>query len=378
MIERTRQQRDPTGTLGSNATGTALVVIAVVWALVVTVAGSIDPRAFGLQAVSLFLLMAAAALFVWSSTPFRAPLRRSSHALILGLAVAAVGVSAAATWQTSDTVSAGWASVSIGLFIVALAPYRPAAELFAFSLVPTLVIGGAAFLRSASFNAGTPRLAVVVAAVVPLVGLSAAATRYTNVMLVALEQSEERAGDVASRREDELRADISLAVQRNRATILGREVAPFFERLLERKKLTDDDRQTARTIAESIRDVMIADADRSWLEAALLDAKSSNGVRPVAHDPDALATAMDPRQRTALRALAVAIIEEPAASTFSIELSRAGDMSSGIIRARVDLPESVAHAQFDPFLAVMRIVFSTLAVEYDRPNMIVRFSFVLS
>jgi hypothetical protein len=175
-----------------------------------------------------------------------------------------------------------------------------------------------------------------------------------------------------------MRDGITRSVRQDRVMILGRDVLPFFSSVLERDTITPVDRATAREIADSIRSLMVAEADRTWLEVvAGDDGVALDRVGHAVVDLDGRASWMVTDQRTALRALIVALLDEPTHMTKSlrIELSGTPSVTNGVLTARFDASDYLVRAAFAPYFAVMRIVFTGFQADFIHPTLTLKFSY---
>ncbi len=159
-------------------------------------------------------------------------------------------------------------------------------------------------------------------------------------------------------------------------TILGRDVLPFFTDVLAQDRVTDADRERARQISQSIREVMVLEANRSWLENLVVQAGLEiDGGEPVVDDRDQLASGMSLDQRTSIRALLVVVRQTPEfdIGTLRIRFVRDGDLSRAVLSAGFTGQDAVPRSAFSPFFALMRTVFDGFDVEFHHPSLKVRF-----
>ncbi|TQL48759.1 hypothetical protein FB562_1863 [Homoserinimonas aerilata] len=94
-------------------------------------------------------------------------------------------------------------------------------------------------------------------------------------------------------------------------------------------------------------------------------------------DDDNVANRMSYDQRTGIRALVVAIFDQAGnrPQQLEIELARAGERCQGLVSARVELSENAVKNRFGPYIAVLRVVFDDLSVEYLQSVLTLRFSY---
>jgi hypothetical protein len=375
--ERTRQQLDPVGTLGSRMLAIVLAVGAFYYGIVMTVRSLDQVSNLPLAILALLWLAAAALTVVIASSPNRAPFTRPAHIVVHLLAVGAVALSVASQWGTNTVIQDDFGPLSLGLLLLAIGPYRPAIELATAGSLSAVFVGFLTLLEVPVLESTTPPVAFVLAGMAPVLALSYASAVYSGRLVESLERWQRRAMRSVATRTSRLKDGIARSVQQDRVMILGRDVLPFFNSVLDRTTITPDDRARAREIAESIRALMVAEADRTWLVVVVDDGADSRRLRRTVIDPDGRASAMVSDQRTVLRALIVAILDEPTfePDTLTIELGGRGRVSRGVVTARIDASDPLVRSAFAPYFAVMRIVFSRLRVEFHDQTLTIGFSY---
>ena len=372
--DASRQQLDPAGTLGSYIPSIVLGGAGFAWSVVAILVNLPNADVPALLGVALLLLAAAYALVILAVHPYRAPLPALAHLGVHTLVLLAFAASTLATWESGDASRSGWVPLTLGLIIAALAPYRPAWEIVAAGTVSAVVIGLVTYSRARSAATDQFAIAIAIGAVVVVLALCVGSAVYSRSILDVLTRWQRRDELASEALAGELREDIARSVQRDRVTILNRDIVPFFTDLLARGQITDADRRRASEIAADIRGVMVADADRSWLEAVLL---FGGHVGPgVVDDPDNLAASLDTAQRTALRALIVALAGDPRVKqAVSVMLADDGKRCSGTLTAGIDAPEHSMRTVLGSCFAVLRSAFPSFTVDFHQPKLIVRFSY---
>jgi hypothetical protein len=373
--ERTPQQVDPVGALASRPVSLITVVAALAVAVSATLSGRdeiVDPAA-SVGAVA--ALAAAGLVLVLSASPLRAPFRRRSLVAVVVLSCAAVALEALGLLGQNELVRDDWSSLAVGVLLLGVAPYRPAAEILVAGLVVAVVVAVVVLLERPWFVTAVPTTTFVVVAVVPVVALSAAAASFSRTFTLLVERWIDRATTFRRASADELRASIARSVQQDRVTILNRDVVPFFSSLVDRGAVTAADAQRARDIADQLRVSMVAEADRSWLEHLFISPTS--GVSGIVVDPDFVASAMTADHRTSLRALLVAFGERDGvqADDVRVDLRRVDERVEALVSVPTTVGEFVVRRRFAPWFAVLRIVFGDLQVDATSPLLTLRFSY---
>ncbi len=373
--ELTTQQLDPATTIGAHLSTIAIAAVAVAWAVLRILLGGASASAPLGLALSVGLLAAAAYWLVRSAGSLRAPFPRRSLVGVYCLGLLAFASESWAFWGTDDFIRDDWSPMSLGLLTIAMTPYRPARELVIGTLTCSVIIGLVTLAKVPYLATDAPGFAFVLMSLSPLLGLGLGGARYAQLLVRALTRWHRRADVATAALAVDLSNDIARSVHDDRVTILSRDVVPFFAGLLARERITDEDRATARSIAESIRGVMVADAGRTWLDAAVAAIAPTRGAAIVVDDPDFVASLMDHRQRTALRALVIALADDAGVEHASVRLERSTDSCAVTVVAGARGTERAIQSAYVPYFAVLRIVFTGFVVASTSPQLIARFSY---
>ncbi|MBT2502944.1 hypothetical protein [Curtobacterium sp. ISL-83] len=370
---RTAQQYDPLGAMGSRPMAIGLGAAGVLWAIVASVFDRDVTGSPTLSALTVLLVAASGAVVVTASSPFRAPFPRwafVAHVVLLGLASV---TSTAAQWGPDSSAMNDFMALLTATGIVMVAPYRPWGDLAIGGLVLAVVDAVAAGAVNAVFPLEVPVVVAAFLAAAPTLILTGASVAFAWTFAGLAERVQIRAGSYSVARAD--RDGIAESVQRDRSTILIRDVAPFFAELRTRDEITDADRSRASAIADGIRRAMVADADRTWFEYAVV---AEGGSAATVDDPDGLIATLDADQRTVVRTFLRAALRastvDPAG--FRVRVRRVEGRRIGI-----DLDVAVAdsdvgiHRTFDPYFAVLRVTFPDLDVSVRPSALALRFSY---
>ena len=381
-LEPTRQQLDPVGTAGAAPVAIFLCSGAFLYAAFMTLRSQseISHPVFALLALA--LLGIAALIIICAVNPTRAPLSRGTHAAAHSIALAAIVCEAFGQFGSNAFIRSDWGPVILGIFLVVLGPYRPAREIAACGVCSAIVIGIVTFLQIPSFVTPGPALAFIALAVTPMLALCLSAAVFSRGVVASIERWQAQAEEISVSLVRELRTGIARSVQQDRVTILNRDVLPFFTGVLARGTVSDVDRDRARSIAESIRQVMVEEVDRSWLESLVESGGVQRRNRPgaarvVVSDPHRVAPAMTISQRTAIRAFLVAFTDMPGFTRDQLRIifTDYHGRSQGVITAQLPFFDAAMRCAFAPFFAVLRVVFTNLEVDYMRPELTLRFSY---
>jgi hypothetical protein len=211
----------------------------------------------------------------------------------------------------------------------------------------------------------------------PVLALSLGGSAFARSLAQSHAQWELRARRAAHRQLERQHVSIARSVQQDRVTILNRDVVPLLVALTKRGIVSPDDRTRAAEYSESIRDLMVTEVNRNWLESVVANSIGARDVGTLVSDPHRLAAAMTASQRTALRAAiqAVATGDELARESVRLVIEKTDVGAVIIVTATVSSSESSWRSSLAPYFAVLRVVFTGLRISYRSPSLIVRFTY---
>jgi len=378
--ERTRQQLDPAGALGLRPATVIAAAAAFAYALVLTVLAPEGMRHPALSVLALAMLAVSCGILIVQSSPYRAPLGRRTHLLVELFALGGVTFSVVAEWLKKKYIHDDWPAVALGLILLAISPYRPTREVVGVGVLVAIYIGFLTMLQVPFLAARAPAVAFVLAAVTPMLALCLGSAMFSASFALSLERWHLRAEYATKNITRQLRAGIVRSVQQDRVTILNRDVLPFFTDILTRGQMTDEDCARAAAIADSIRGLMVAESDRSWLENVIehtVHGEGGGNSADFVDDPQRLARLISTDQRTALRAFIVALFDSEGFERESLRISfrRKDGKCHGVITAAVGQSDYSARTMLAPYFAVMRVTFSDLHVGFSHSHLKLRMSY---
>ena len=376
-LERTLQQRDPLAALVGRRTSYLAAIGIPFYVAIMMSLNAEEIVAPALALVSLALVVATGVLFIRASSPMRAPFDRPRYLLVVAGALLAHLFGTASMWGENAYVRDDWGPSVVGLFLLALAPFRPGRDILLAGLASTIVVGATVAAQFQTLASHVPVYVLVVVAVTPVVGLSIGSAVFATELVRALERWQSLAILSADALTEERSEEIARSVQQDRVTILNREVVPFFARIIDADNLGTAGRERARELADEIRAAMVADVERSWLDGVLDELARSGNGRGSIRDQARQAELLNIDQRTVLRAVLVVLQGQPGFEPDSLRLTfdADGDFSRGVLSARADAPEQNVRALLEPYLAVMQVLFDDLQVELAPPALILRFAY---
>ena len=370
--ERSFQELDPLGTLIGRPMAFLAAVGIPAFATVMTWLNRFDIDYPVLAVGALAAIVIAGAALVYGSSPLRAPFSLRMHTLVVGAATLGYVLSALSMWQSNAYIRDDWGTIALGLTLLSLSQYRPPREIASTGLLLALFAGVLALLQVHSLVTRTPPITFALVAMMPILALALASATFSRFLIEGLERWRHRARRAVDSFATENTDWIARSVQQDRVTILNQKVVPFFADVLRKASIDSKDRERAREISDAIRAVMVAEVDRTWLDA-IVDQVAGHS----SDDPDHLAEAMSTDQRTAVRALIVAVAGHPGyrPGSLAVSIRVTAKTHRATIRASLDTTDNVLRGEIAPYFAVMRIVFDELKVEFARSTLTLRFSY---
>jgi hypothetical protein len=259
-----------------------------------------------LMVLALLTLLLACVLLTRASDTFRAEFSTSTHTLIVALTCLAGLLSAAAQWRGNSYLRDDWGQLSLGIVLLAVSPYRPVRHLVVAGVVSGGFVAALALCQSTQLPAPMSPVSFAIIAAVPVLSLSLAGAAYAH---------------VAVRTPPPATSTTPGSVSKTpvRANMLSKDIEPFLRRIVEGDTISPKDAADAGRIADAIRQIMVAEANRSWLGAVVNDLVSREVglVTPsipgaiAVHDPARLSDAMEFSQRAAVRAVLATLLSLP-------------------------------------------------------------------
>ena len=345
---------DPLTAAAARPVTRAIAVGALLLALVGSAVG-VELIVAPLALVMALLSLAGACALLVDRTHHRAArsairLERLLPALLPALLLMVLLFAAGSTFGADAQPRDDWALFAVGLCLMALAPYRPAREIAAQTAALTIVAAVLALAQSVVGADDSPVLVVAVAGSLPIAVLGFAGAAYAASINGSILAWHDRAWRAAEDSALASRGGIARSVQQNRITVLNQQVVPYLGRLVEAETVTEQDREDARALAASIRQLLVADAERGWAQTMLAEIaarRSEARILTGADDPDDLARRASLPARTLLRAVAGQLVDAAGA----IEVQLALRPVDGRLHARFD---AITPRGFDGALRSLR------------------------
>lgn len=320
-IRMTQQEVDPLGGIAAvplvaaGAVGATAVAIGLTWLH----RGEIGSVA---SAVLAIVMVAAAGAVAWvSALPSRGPFTLERLGLIVLLGLGGAVAEYVSTVGDDEYLYDNFGPLVVGLLLLSVAPFCSwvallVAGTFSAAVVAVIAVGSA---EPAVTDA--PWVSFAIVSAVAVLAPAAAGAAYSASVVNETLALQRQANAAALEREAELRTGIARLVQQSRVSVLSREVLPFLAHVMTVDRITVDEADRARELAEALRRALKAGIESTWLDELAFSLTESSGLPIEVRDADAAATGLGDEQRAALTALVVWLADERRSSRIAVELS---------------------------------------------------------
>ncbi|MGO4299092.1 hypothetical protein [Leifsonia sp. RAF41] len=383
-VERTPQRLDPLGAQSAWLLVPLLGAVAVAYAVFSTVRHSGQFRDLTPALVGILVLALAVVVAAIRTHPAFAPFGRWSHFGVIAGALTAACLFSASVWGRNDRIQDDWGQIAVALMIVAMPLYRPIGEVAGSAVVSAVVLGGLAAAQHSIVISNAPLVYATVAAT-PILALAAGGAGYAWTLTGETLRWREVAREGQIRLEGELRQAAQRMISQERMTALNAEAVPFLTGVAGRDAITAEDRDTARAIAERLRDLSVRAVERTWLEDTLqlaLGQRLAQSIpaegepRDRVDDPDRLERVLTTDQRAIVGALIASIAGRPGLDPSSVRIAASDpDQPSFTLRARVDEPWNELRRELLPFVSSLNAATMRATMTVDGGELTVRFTY---
>ncbi|WP_150307025.1 glycosyltransferase family protein [Planctomonas psychrotolerans] len=379
--EPTAEQLDPLGALSGRLLTVGGALVAFGYSAVLTIRDSdeIDRPAFAIS--SLLVLAGACLALVFGSRTRQSPFSSRRHGFVIAASLVAFLLLAYSQWGRSDDDRQVWGAFSVGVVLLAIAPYRPWREILHGGVVASAFVALVTVAEFPALASDTPDLVLLCIALTPIIGMTIASAAFSRVIVASLDEWRVHVAEVSARLDAEARQAVARSVQQDRVTVLNRDVVPFLTDILRRDAIGGNDARRARQISDSVRRIMVAESERTWLDEFIsghrhLLGAPGDGVEVVC-DSSRVADSMNVEQRAVLRALIAALLYDLPLQpgSLTVWLTTADDGYEGELDARLAPSGSRTRGHLTRYAAVFRAVFRDVRFEYRHSALTLKFSY---
>jgi hypothetical protein len=373
----TALELDPLASISARGFLVVVAAVSLACAIGLTVTTGSQISSWPLAALALVLLAAGYAWFIRSAYRFDLGVTNDRFAVAYALIAIATVLNSLSCLTTNTLIRDDWGLLTIGLVLMAAAPFRTYAELGTYTTISAALAVLLAVLHDfTSFSGSIPLGVIVVVAVAPSLAFGLGAVAYAWQLLQGIYA--ERLEQAASRERqfDELRRTFVDDDVVGSIGSLREEIVPFLARIRRTGVLSVDDRVRAGVLAQTLQGA-IADARRA-------DSLGDHVAELI--DPDGLSPRLHEDDRATLRALLIALNNSRHAAPGGITLELidgevdgdsggVDDPSSsrvGVVRCRADDVRAL-RAEVLPFIRMARLMFRRADERVADGALLVRF-----
>ena len=373
MTSSTRSTRSTAAELDPVSRVTARMFVIAMGAVSVALSVALSLTTTGREQISLpvvgvlaqLVLAASYVYLVRAADPFGLAVSRARFQTFLAGVMLASVLDSLSQLGSNTFIRDDWGAVCLGLALLLAGPYRRSNEIVWFTLQAVALTFALAFLQNMSSATTTTLSILALVAATPSIAIGLAAAAYARSLVASLEKARDEARVERVRHESGVALRLAETDAMGELGALRRDVLPFLTRLAESKTLQSGDAVRATELASELRRAIVDRISRGTL-ADVVDRYS---------DDDGVATHLDERQISALRALIGAIGDQYGASAGqTLTLERRGPDAWGRIEftrpAGASAPTALA-----PFLRMVRLVFDEADARTVDGALVVTFRF---
>jgi len=244
-------------------------------------------------------LAAAGTIVILASSPRRAPFTWRAAGSIHVFCLAAVFLEAAAQWGTNTAVRSDWAPLALALLVMATGCFRPAFEILGMTAVSALCVAAVTITGAAA--SGSPFPPVIYAGLTagPILAAGVGAAVFSATLVRRLLRWRDATHGVRLEAVERMRLRVRDDLRDERLTMIEGEIGPFLREVLALGEAVDETAESARRLADQLRQALVHEADGVWLD----------GIVAALNDDAGLAARMDETQRAAVEAVCTALAD---------------------------------------------------------------------
>jgi hypothetical protein len=373
MSERSIQQLYPLGVLSGRPIALVAVGFALAYSVVMTWANRDDIVSWPVAIVAIAVLLAVGVVLGRGTRVMSPALSPRAGYLAVLLANLAFVLEAASMFGHDSRLRDDWGSMVVALVLLGLAAYRPARDIAVLGGLSALLAGFLAIVALPGTVYQAPAPLFVIVAVLPIVVVTAAVSTFVSSFVAGVERWRRRARAASSSSGAFDTAWLARSVQQDSVTVLNQDVVPFLARIAQQGTIEPDDAESARAISASIRAVLVAEMDRSWLSALIARIAPDAVVR----DPQRLADRMTLDERASIRAAVTALVRHPGFRGRNADLTLVPDGERVRCSAAVELDARSGDVRqfMAPYYAVLRTTFTDFEFGYRDGTLTLGFSY---
>ena len=361
----TALELDPLAAISARGFLVVVTAVSLLCAVGLTISTADQVSSWPLAVAAVLSLAAGFGLFIRAAFRFDVGVTSDRFAAAFALVAIATLLNSLSCLGTNAAVRDDWGFVTIGLVLVAAAPFRTYGELRTYTAIATAVATLLALLHELmSFNSQVPSTVVVLVAVAPTLALGLGSTAYAKrlveeIYAERLEQAEAREAEFERLRREFIDEDVVGGIGP-----LREEIVPLLARLRQSGELTIDDRRRAGILARELQSAVTESLTADSLGDHVDRLIDESGLSPRLHEDD----------RATLRALLVALqgSEYTRPGSIVLELLEGESERFGMVRCSADDVRAL-RADVLPFIRMTRLMFRTATEQVAGDELLVHF-----
>ncbi|QEO13680.1 hypothetical protein FLP10_04030 [Agromyces intestinalis] len=301
----TQQELDPLGALSARVLVASGAVIATLLAVALTIVHRDELRSVPAAALGVVLVAIAGGIAVIGTSPTRGVFTTERLGLVVVIAVGGAIAEYVSTAGEDRYLYDDYGSAVVGLLILVLAPFcswraLALAGVLSAAVLSILVIGGTSI--TAPFG---PLPATILVRVAVVLAMAAAAAAYSASLAADVLRWQREANRAAlGRAVDEASGRPHPAARRpSPVAVLSDEVLPFLAGVMTSDRISVDDADRARDLADALRRAVREGLEATWLDDLASALAADEGVAIVVADEASDARSFTEDQRSAVAAL---------------------------------------------------------------------------
>ncbi|WP_350347441.1 hypothetical protein ABIQ69_12465 [Agromyces sp. G08B096] len=352
--------------------------LAVALSIALTIAHWGEVRLPAVAVIGIMLVGAAAVAAATGTAPARAPFTSERLGLVVTLAVGAAIAEYVSTAGHNRYLYDDYGPAVIGMLILALAPFcnwtaLAIAGVLAAGVLSILVVGAAATTATDG-----PLASLILVDVAVVLALTAAAAVYSSTIVDAVLAWQREANRAVLRRDQELRTGLARSAQQSRVSVLGREVLPFLAQIMTADRITVQDADRARELAEALRRALRAGIEATWLDDLAASLASARGIPVDIADRDGDAGQFADDQWAAVAALLTWLAADERAAAVRVRAERDLDDPNGRLVILAERgTRQVRRRELERFAAVASVVGFRTRTAISREEITVELDYVI-
>ncbi|MCS5735623.1 hypothetical protein [Herbiconiux daphne] len=345
----TALELDPLAAISARGFLVVVAGVSIACAIGLTIATASQVSSWPLAIAALVSLAVGFGWFIRSAFRFDLGVTNDRFAISFAVIAIAAVLNSLSCLGTNAFVRDDWGLITLGLVLMAAAPFRTSAELGTYTAVSTVLATMLALLHTfMSATADVPRLVVVLVAVAPPLAFGLGAMAYARQLLRGIYSERLRQAEEREQQLDELRRTFVDDDVVGEIGSLRAEIVPFLARVRGQGVLTVDDRVRAGVLAQNLQTAISESRRLDSLGDHVGELIDESDLAPRLHEDD----------RATLRALLIALnaSEHARPDDITLELIEGESSRFGVVRcASADV--RALRADVLPFIRMTRLMF---------------------